>query len=64
MTGESGSNASCRNNPLDVVQKVLGDLTNCSIGNISVNIAPTFITQTHIDSGSDSLVSNNELNIP
>ena len=51
-------------NPLDTVQKVFGDLTNCSIGNITVNIAPTFTTQTRIDSEFDSLVSNIELNIP
>ena len=51
-------------NPLDAVQKVFGDLTNCSIGNITVNIAPTFTTQTRIDSEFDSLVSKIELNIP
>ena len=50
--------------PLGGVQKLFGDLTNCSIGHITVNIGPTFPTESHVDKEFVSLARNVDLDIP
>ena len=50
--------------PLEGVQKLLGDLTNCNIGHITVNIGPTFPIESHVDKEFDSLTRNVDLDIP
>lgn len=49
-------------NPLDGVQKLFGDLSNCNIGHtILVNIGPAFPMESHTDK---ELAKNVDLDIP
>ena len=48
---------------LEGVQKLFGDLSNCSIGHITVNIGPTFPMESCVDEEFDSLATNVDLDI-
>ena len=43
--------------------KLFGDLSNCSIGHITVNIGPTFPMESCVDEEFDSLATNVDLDI-
>jgi hypothetical protein len=51
-------------NPLDGVHKLFSDLTNCNIGNITVNIGTAFPMESSVDKEFDNIAKNMELDIP